>query len=381
MRIGILSSCEGYTWAGSEESWVWVAEAARTAGHEVMLGADWQVARSPRVETLRQRGLRVVERRRRRPLRLYLWKERWLPDMRGMLAFRPDALFLNAGSPLDFCHLPYLAQFCRRFDVPKVLLITFNSDVLAFPHRDAIGSFYDSLDGVICVSEQNRHLLTRQLAGRIPETRLIRNISRLALDAPLPFPSLQNGVRLACVARFDTLWKGHDMLLEVLAAPKWRERPWSLRLYGAGPDDAYVRRLVAFYDLAKRVEFCGWVPEVRTMWQDNHLLVMAARGEGLPLVAVEAMMCGRPAVLTPVGGNAEIIQHGHNGFLADAANELCLDRALEQAWEAQSRWAEMGAAAHVTARQINAIEPGREALRFLEEVISRRAKGHTGRVP
>jgi glycosyltransferase involved in cell wall biosynthesis len=374
MRIGILSSCEGCAWAGSEENWVWFAEAALTAGHEVMLGADWQVARSPRVKVLRQSGLRVVERRRRRPMRLYLWKERWLPDMRDMLEFRPDALFLNAGSPLDFCQLPYLAQFCRRFDVPKVLWLTFNSDLLAFPQRESIESFYASLGGVICVSEQNRRLLARQLAGRIPQTRLIRNISRLALDAPLPFPSFENGVRFASVARFEILWKGHDMLLEVLAAPKWRDRPWSLRLYGTGPDEAYVRRLAAFYDLTGRVEFCGWVPEVRAMWENNHLLVMAARGEGLPLAAVEAMMCGRPAVLTPVGGNAEIIEHGRNGFLADAANELCLDRALEQAWDAQARWAEMGVAAHITARQINAIEPGPEALRFLQEVVSRRIK-------
>jgi len=374
MKIGILSTCEGYTWAGSEESWAWFAEAALTAGHEVMLGADWQVARSPQVETLKQRGLCVVERLRRGPMRLYLWKERWLPDMRGMLAFRPDALFLNAGSPLDFCQLPYLAQFCRRFDIPKVLWLTFNSDLLAFFQREAVESFYASLAGVICVSEQNRHVLARQLAGRMPETRLIRNISRLTLDAPLPFPSLENGVRFACVARFDTLWKGHDLLLEVLAAPKWRERPWSLRFYGTGPDEAYVRRLAAFYDLARRVEFCGWVPEVQSMWEQNHLLVMAARGEGLPLAAVEAMMCGRPAVLTPVGGNAEIIEHGRNGFLADAANEVCLDRAMEEAWEAQLRWGKMGAAAHVTARQINAIDPGSEALRFLEEVVSRRTQ-------
>jgi glycosyltransferase involved in cell wall biosynthesis len=374
MKIGILSSCEGYAWAGSEENWAWFAEAALEAGHEVMLGADWQIARNPRVVALQQRGLQVVERRRRQPLRLYLWKERCLPDMRGMLLFKPDALLLNAGSPLDFCQLPYLAQFCRRFNVPKVLWLTFNSDLLVFSSREKIGSFYASLSGVICVSEQNRRLLSRQLAGQMPETRLIRNISRLVLEAPLPLPPIQEEVRMACVARFDTFWKGHDFLLEVLAAVKWRQRQWLLRLYGNGPDEGYVRQLVNFYNLGNRVEFCGWVPEVRAMWQDNHLLVMAARGEGLPLAAVEAMMCGRPVVLTPVGGNTDMVEHGHNGFLAEAANELCLDRALEEAWSSQLRWAEIGAAAHVAARQINSIEPGKAALNFMEEIASRQAR-------
>jgi hypothetical protein len=41
---------------------------------------------------------------------------------------------------------------------------------------------------------------------------------------------------------------------------------------------------------------------------------------------------------------------------------------------AQSRWAEIGAEAHVTARQINCIEPGKAALNFLEEIISRQIK-------
>ena len=374
MKIGILSSCEGYAWAGSEESWVWFAEAALAAGHEVMLGADWQIAQNPRLDSLRQQGLRVVARRRRRPLRLYLLKERWLPDMRTMLAFQPDVLFLNAGSPLDFCQLPYLAQFCRRFKVPKILWLTFNSDLLAFGAREEVENFYSALAGVVCVSEQNRRQLASQLAGALPETRLIRNISRLALDAALPWPAMDDEIRLACVARFETLWKGHDLLLAVLAAPKWRERSWRLRLYGNGPDEKHVRRLVAFYELAGHVEFCGWVPEVRDLWQDNHLLVMAARGEGLPLAAVEAMMCGRPVVLTPVGGNAELIENGRNGFLADAANEPCLDRALEQAWAARSRWVEIGSAAHVTAREINSIAPGKAALAWVEELIPQSAR-------
>jgi glycosyltransferase involved in cell wall biosynthesis len=374
MRIGILSSCEGGSWAGSEENWAWFAEAALTAGHEVMLGAHWEVARSPRVAAMRERGLRVVERKRWQPMRFYLWKERWFPDMGDMLRFRPEALLLNAGSPLDFCQLPYLNQFCRLFDVPKVLWLTFNSDLLSFSHRADIESFYDTIGGMIFVSEQNRLLLSRQLVRRMPETRLVRNISRLKLDAPLPFPSLQNGIRFACVARFDILWKGHDLLLEVLAQPKWRDRPWSLRFYGTGPDEAYVRRLVAFYDLGRRVEFSGWVEEVQAMWEDNHLLVLASRGEGLPLVVLEAMMCGRPAVVTPVGGNEEIIAHGQNGFLAAAASAVCLDRALEEAWNERSHWAGLGVAAHATARSFNAMAPGPEALRFLEEVVLLRTK-------
>jgi glycosyltransferase involved in cell wall biosynthesis len=373
MKIAILSSCQGYDWAGSEENWAWLAQAAMVAGHQVMLGADQRLARGSRVQAMKKNGLRVVERRPQRPMRLYLLKEKLWPDMRAMLDFNPDVLFLNAGSPLDFCQLPYLKQFCRRLTVPKMLVLTFNSELLAFPQRGAVGEFFSGLDGVVCVSEQTRQTLARQLAGKIPETRVIRNVSRLKLTEPLPYPSMEGEIRLASVARFDVLWKGHDLLLEVLAGAEWKDRPWVLNLYGKGPDEDYVRRLAAYYGLGQKVHFCGWVPEVRTMWEDNHLLILASRGEGLPLTAVEAMMCGRPVVLTPVGGNAEIIRHGETGFLADAANEPCLSRTLEEAWAERARWEAMGKRAHQDACALGLSDPGSEMLGFLEEIVTRQA--------
>ena len=372
MKFGILSTCEGYDWAGSEENWAMFAEAAMAAGHQVMFGGDRTLVRGARVQELKRRGMLVTERQRINPMKLYLLKEKFRPDMRAMLEFKPDALFLNAGSALDYCQLPYLHQFLNRFTVPKLLLLTFNSDILPFPRRGSVERFFSTLGGVVCVSAQNRDLLLQQLTGHVPETRVVRNISRLSLDAPLPYPSLDDGIRLACVARFDTHWKGHDILLASLANISPLQYPWTLRFYGKGPDEDYVRKLVAYYHLESRVQFCGWVPSVEDQWRDNHLLVMASRGEGLPLTAMEALMCGRPCVLTPVGGNAEVITHGVNGFLADGANELCFTRTLLEAFSQQDRWSQMGKTAHAGARLFNQVQPGPETLRFMEEIVARR---------
>ncbi len=372
MKFGILSTCEGYDWAGSEENWAWFAQAAMAAGHQVMFGGDRQLVRGARVQELKRQGMLVTERHRINPMRLYLLKEKYRPDMRAMLAFKPDALFLNAGSPLDYCQLPYLHQFINRFTVPKLLLLTFNADILPFPRRSTVQKFFSTLDGVACVSAQNLELLSQQLTGHLPEARVIRNVSRLSLEEPLPYPGVEDGIRLACVARFDTHWKGHDILLAALAKISRVQYPWTLRFYGKGPDEDYVRKLAAYYRIEDRVQFCGWVPRVEDQWRDNHLLVLASRGEGLPLTAMEAMMCGRPCVLTPVGGNTEIIKQGENGFLADAANETCFRRALLTAFEAKDRWAGMGRSAHAVAREAaQQVHPGPESLKFMEEIVVR----------
>jgi len=57
---------------------------------------------------------------------------------------------------------------------------------------------------------------------------------------------------------------------------------------------------------------------------------------------VEAMLCGRPAVVTDVGGNTEWIEDGRTGFVAEAPTAKSFGAALERAWLAQADWQKMG---------------------------------------
>ena len=53
----------------------------------------------------------------------------------------------------------------------------------------------------------------------------------------------------------------------------------------------------------------------------------------MPLALVEAMLCGRTAVVTDVGGNAEWIEDGETGFVAEAATAKSFGAALkERGW-------------------------------------------------
>jgi glycosyltransferase involved in cell wall biosynthesis len=79
----------------------------------------------------------------------------------------------------------------------------------------------------------------------------------------------------------------------------------SFGLYGKGRDDAYLRKPARYRGIAERVIFCGHVGDILSIWRDNHLNVMASRNEGTPLALVEGMLCGRPSVVSDVGGNAE----------------------------------------------------------------------------
>ena len=367
MRIAIVSTLQGYSWAGTEEVWYHFARHAMDAGHQVMLGADEAVASSTQVEELKEMGLKAAARRPFKPMRVFMMKQRFLPDMRAIRAFSPDVLLINSGSPLDHFYSPYIWDFCLSLPCPKVFFCHFNSDRLRIPNRSNLLQSFQHMDGIVFVSEANKRLLERQLGGSIGRAEVILNAPRLHLDKPLPWPK-GDEIHFAQVARLETEWKGHDILIETLSRKEWKNRSWRLTLYGNGPEEDYIRRLIAFYGLEKKVKMGGYVRDMREVYASSHALLLPSRGEGTPLAALEAMMCGRPVVATDVGGNAEIIEDAVSGFIAEGPTTRSFGGALERAWSRRDDWPALGRCAHLRARELAESDPAARLLNFVSSV-------------
>ena len=146
---------------------------------------------------------------------------------------------------------------------------------------------------VYCVSNHNLKLLEDQIGQQLPNASVIRNPFNVPANEPPEWPN-RNGIwNIACVGRLELLSKGQDLLLRVLSKPQWRDRPVRLNLFGEGPHEQTLRNLAAKLTL-ENVSFRGHVTDIRGMWEENHLLVLPSRFEGLPLSLVEAMWCARP---------------------------------------------------------------------------------------
>jgi glycosyltransferase involved in cell wall biosynthesis len=91
---------------------------------------------------------------------------------------------------------------------------------------------------------------------------------------------------------------------------------------------------------------CGFTDDVRSVWLGQQILIMTSSGEGKPLALTEAMLCGRPAIVTDVGGNAELVSDGMTGFVAQSATVASVRDALERSWVERSSWEAMGVRAH-----------------------------------
>ncbi len=367
MKIAILSTISGYAWAGTEEVWLHFAKRALEQRHEVMVAADHRVIASEHCQSLIPHGLQTSARRHFRPVRLHRLKDRLRPDHDEALAFRPDILLINSGSPFDVSYAGHFGLLVDRFRCKKVFYCHFNSDRLVVSSRDASRDLFSKMDHVVFVNQANRVQLENQLAARIPESTVILNTSRTVLDEPVPFPS-GDEVRLANVARLETKWKGQDILAEVIGSSHWKRRNATVDCYGAGPEEDYINALIRMHGADGRMALRGYLRDVEEIWRTHHALVLPSRGEGTPLVALEAMMCGRPVITTDVGGNTEIIEDGETGFIAEAPTARSFGATMERAWGERHRWGEMGQAAHVQAVELAQADPPGRLLQLLEQV-------------
>jgi glycosyltransferase involved in cell wall biosynthesis len=365
-RFLIISSCPEI-WGGSEELWWAAAIALRGRGHDVDVLRLIVDRVHPRIEALTARGCKVSALSRRGE-RLavaasLLGPRRWWIDDRRYATLaaaaaiawrRPNVVLVSQGQSYD--GLPF-AHASRVLRVPYVLVSQKASE--AYWPRDAFRArarlAHTSAGASIFVSQHNQQVTEDQL-GTIPQACVMRNPILVGRDGPLPWPEATGRAKLACVARLAPPEKGQDALLRALARERWRAREFDLTFFGTGGYRHGLETLAARLGL-NGVSFAGQSTQIADAWRTHHLLVLPSRAEGLPLALVEAMMLGRPALVTDVGGNAEVVDDGVTGFIASGPEVEALDTALERAWTRRADWKTMGRRAAVHIREITSDRP------------------------
>lgn len=368
MRIAFVSTMASVPWGGSEVLWSEACRALASDGHDVFVAyKKWPVMSAPLQALVDDFGVAIFHPGERGTLaqrlgRLVLQgigvispvgREReWLR------AARPDLICISSGLAFDEAEWMELAL---AESVPFVTLTQANAEIVwpGDAQAERLFAMFSAAKKCFFVSHGNLELLRRQLGARLGNAEVVSNHSARSWNVVAPWPVSEDGIwRLACVGRLHPMSKGQDLLIEVLGQPRWRDRPLLISLYGVGPQEGSLRRLVAASGLEQRIRFCGHVDDVGQIWRDNHALIMPSRFEGLPLALVEALLCGRMAIVTDVAGNTEVLEHGVTGFIAEAPAPQPLARAMEDAWHARDRWREMGTRASETIRGAVPQDPG-----------------------
>jgi glycosyltransferase involved in cell wall biosynthesis len=355
MKIGILSTTGNlYSWAGSEETWRLLATHALSEGHQLSLFLPEKITGAEQVRPLLEGGAQVRPRKELTALTRRLAALGWHSRFKGFFKEPHHVLFISTGGIPDCAWMPDLEAELKRCNIPMVFFIQSNAEGVVTDERvrDSLRSIYQRAALVIFLSQHNYRMAERQLGWRFPNARIIMNPLRTPMDQCLPWPANGDGqLKLAEVARFEVGDKRQDQILEALSTDEWKTRNWLLTFYGSGPDEQHIRRLIQFYGLQDKVQLGGFVKDFKEIWRNHHLHILTSYKEGMPLSLIESMFCGRPAVVTRAGGNAELIGDGREGFISPGMHPEIIRETLERAWQARERWAEMGQAAFAKVSQ------------------------------
>jgi glycosyltransferase involved in cell wall biosynthesis len=377
-RFTFISSCSDL-WGGSEELWSAAACALLKMGHNISCFKSGVDATHPRILQLKSFSCSVRNLRRRNRAPVLLKYAHVLPLAIHLAWRRPDLVIISQGDNYDGLYLGYL---CRKLKIPYSLICQKASDY--FWPEDELRVYKGQVftDAVRCffVSEHNHRLTEDQYGVTLKNASVVTNPYVVNVTEPLPWPASDDGtLRLACVARLYLLDKGQDILLRVLARNKWKERKLHVSLFGEGVNRESLEFLAAKLG-NQNVSFEGYTNDVAGIWRNHHALILASRAEGMPLALVEAMMCGRPGIVTTVGGNAELVEDRVTGFLA-APVEDSLDAALEDAWERRHDLHEMGRLAAFRVRELIPPNPAEEFAYLLLHIADELAGAKASRNP
>ena len=211
-------------------------------------------------------------------------------------------------------------------------------DELAHADRERLAEKVEAASFAVAISDFTRS----QLMSLVDEEHWSKlRVVHCGVDPAVYTPASRDDdgrFRVLSVGRLVPA-KGHGVLLEAAALAARNGVRLHLTIVGDGPRRERLAALARELGIAEHVTFAGAVSQdaLPAMFAAADAFCLPSFAEGLPVVLMEAMATGLPAVTTGVMGIPELVRDGENGVLvppgradlvADALGRLARDPEL-----------------------------------------------------
>ena len=274
----------------------------REAGHDVSVCAYSKLG--PLGEVLRDEGLSVHVLGESHPAKT-VWRY-----LRLFRTLRPDVVHCHNPAPTLQAALGARLSGARCVVATRHSLVSPPYDRAAEAKFSVIARcFVDAVVGICDITCANLH--GAPLADRRSIVRVYNGAAPLEEAAPIAsgedeFVLLFVG-RLAEVKDLPTMLRA--FALAVKSEPRLR-----LWIVGDGAVRARLQGLAEEFGLGDRVRFWGQRLDTAAFFRGADAFVMSSVSEGLPMSLLQAMSIGLPAIVTDVGGMAEVLALSGGGI-------------------------------------------------------------------
>ena len=229
---------------------------------------------------------------------------------------RPDVVHLHNPTPTI-----YAAMAARMAGVPSIISTRHS---LVAPPRKVVEELKYALAACFCnwivgicdaTADNVRSIHT------VPARKIVRvyngtvPLKRVAKEQWLP----KSGFTLVYVGRLEPV-KNHVLLLDAFGTALSSRPDLRLWMVGDGTERKPMERLAAELGIVDQVTFWGQQLDVAPFFSAADAFIMSSRSEGLPVSLLQAFSLGLPAIVTDVGGMAEIVRMAEAGPTVSAAD-------------------------------------------------------------
>ena len=225
---------------------------------------------------------------------------------------RPDVVHIHNPTPTI-----YGAPAARMSGAATV--ISTRHSLVAPPH-DRTAEFKFSLaarccDYVVGICEATTNNLKR--LNTVPKSKIIRvynGAAALSRPSGTEIP-VKTGFTLVFVGRLQPV-KNLSLLLDAFQFALKSASELRLWIVGDGPERTSLEAQARKLQITDEVRFWGQQMNVAPFLAGADSFIMSSRSEGLPVSLLQAFSLGTPAIVTDVGGMAEVVRLANGGVVS-----------------------------------------------------------------
>lgn len=292
----------------------------------------------------------------------------WLPRAERDAASIEQFPINSFRRPATVTQMRAFARWCRRTEIAVVHATDLYANIFALPAAAAAGVPVrvgnrreinpDKSAGLILLQRAAYACASRVAANsqaaadrlrreRVPARKITVIPNGLDIGAFVP-PQPRDRVRRVITVANLRKEKAHEVLFDAAAAVLSKYPDAEFWIVGDGPRYEELTALARSRGIAARTRFFGHREDVPQLLADSDVFVLPSRSEAFPGSLVEAMAAGLPVVATAVGGNPELVQHGHNGLLVEPDDAQAVAASIRHLIDSPVRAAELGRAARAS---------------------------------
>ncbi|MEM6883626.1 MAG: glycosyltransferase family 4 protein [Verrucomicrobiota bacterium] len=288
-------------------------------------------------------------------------------------AFQPDTIFITFGGSYDGLLEHYLLSWLEKHPIKYIISCSLSPEPEVFKGRETerFKRFMRNADSVLFLSQENQAIVEAQMEIKLPNARIIQNPLWFHLDEPLAPTCIPPIPRLDYIGRISVYHKGLDFLLNAAGSIIDRT-PFTIHLTGKVETAEELDALIQSNGLEDHVHIHDPLPpdQVQEAYAKAEIILLTSRTEGCASTMLEAMMCGRTILATPVGGAPDWLTDEENAFLCQSADTASVTSTLIKALDQRSKWPEMGRQARIAFDQKRDPDPADTLLKILKNETS-----------